>query len=227
MVNLNHVAFIMDGNFRWSGINKVPLLESYHRGFLVAKSMLEHLLFNYDLTDITFYVLSRDNFMKRSEENLKAILDVIENIKYTDDMYYNDRVSYSLLGDKDIIDSLKFRMNFVEKNKTDLSVNLAIGYSSRFELVEAFRKFYDDYKKTSLEDDFFSYDNVKKYFYSDFSDPDLIIRTGGMKRLSDFLLMQSAYSELYFTDILWPDFTIRDLDIAIDVFNRTKRNYGR
>ena len=148
------------------------------------------------------------------------------SVKYNNNLHFNGMVSYYFLGNNEIIDSIiKDNFRLIEKknpSNSRLKVNLAIGYSARMEAVNAVKNLV----KSNEKIDDINYNTIKKYFYSSFPDPDLIIRTGGMNRLSDFLLLQSAYSELYFTDVLWPDFKNEELDKAINKFYTTKRKYG-
>ena len=225
MSALQHVAFIMDGNYRWATNNSSNnYVEAYLKGISVAHKIVDYLLNIKHIPFVTFYALSFDNFHKRSKQKIDFIFDALDSYNNFNNIDYDGRVSYIPIGCDKIIDIFNKKSKisiFNNKNKKcELKVGVAIGYSSRVEVVSVIKNIIQE-KHQDI-----SYDTVKKYFYSSFPDPDLVIRTGGMKRMSDFLLLQSAYSELFFTDVLWPDFTVNYLDKIINDFDFIDRKYG-
>ena len=221
---IKHVAIIMDGNGRWAKKYSLPKKIGHEHGIKNCISICENLAsLKYNLNEISFYVFSTENW-KRSPSEIKNLFRLIE-IFYRDfkakadenDLrikHYGSRkkLSKNLLK---IIDDITSK---TKKNKGTI-VNLLFNYGSRQEINDAIEKI----KKVKNPSK-----NIKKYLYVPESyDPDLIIRTGGEIRLSNFMLWQSAYSELYFTKVLWPDFKISNLKRALDQLMKRKRNYGQ
>ncbi len=214
----------MDGNGRWAIKNNYAKKIGHEYGIKNCISICEGLTkLRYNISEISFYVFSTENW-KRKPYEINHLFDLIDifyrdfrdkadknNLKIR---HYGSRkkLSKKLLN---IIDDVTYR---TRKNKGTI-INLLFNYGSRQEINDAIEKI----KKIKRPSN-----NLKKYFYvPDSSDPDLIIRTGGELRLSNFMLWQSAYAELYFTKVLWPDFKIRNLNKALDNFILRKRKLGR
>jgi undecaprenyl diphosphate synthase len=221
---INHVAIIMDGNGRWAKKNKLTKKIGHENGIKNCIYICEGLKkLNYKVNEISFYVFSTENW-KRDPVEIKNLFKLIE-IFYQDFKlkanknnlrvrHYGSRnkLSNSLLK---IIDDVT---NKTKRNKGTI-VNLLFNYGSRQEINDAILKIRKLDKPTN---------NLKNYLYvPDSKDPDLIIRTGGEIRLSNFMLWQSAYAELYFTKTLWPDFKIRNFNNALDNYMKRKRKLGR
>ena len=221
---IKHVAIIMDGNGRWAKKNNFSRKVGHEYGIRNCIQICENLnSLKYKLSEISFYVFSTENWNRKPNEinNLFKLIEVFYDQfkKKADDnnlqiRHYGSRkrLSKKLLK---IIDEVTIK----NKNNDGTIVNLLFNYGSRQEIADAF----DQIKKLKKPSK-----NFKKYLYvPDSNDPDLIIRTGGEMRLSNFMLWQSAYAELYFTKILWPDFKASNLNHAIDNYMKRKRKMGK
>lgn len=220
-----HIAIIMDGNRRWARKRMLPTNLGHSQG---AKTLEKTAIAcqKRGIKYLTVFAFSTENW-KRSEEEVNYLMKLLaENISDFDRRFENDDVRIRLVGDinglpRDLQEGI-LKIEERTKNKTGLTVNVAINYGGRAEIVNAIKKIKED-KIDDINEEL-----VNKYMYTyDSPDPDLIIRTAGEKRVSGFLIWQSAYSEFYFTDVLWPDFDENELDKAIDEFNSRKRNFGK
>ncbi len=220
--NLKHIAFIMDGNGRWAKARGMNRPEGHKEGVKV----FEHIGFtclDLGLEAVTFYAFSTENW-KRPPAEIKTIMGLLS--LYLDkcgDTLIKKEVRFRMLGDKAGLDSsLRKRIEKLEEVTKHFkkSINVAINYGGRDEIVYACKKLVNEGKEITKE-------TISSALYTeDCIEPDMIIRTAGEKRLSNFLLWQSSYSELYFTDTLWPDFTDEDLILAINDFYSRRRRYG-
>ena len=220
-----HVAMIMDGNRRWAKKRMLPTNLGHSQG---AKTLEKIAIACQErgIKYLTVFAFSTENW-RRSEEEVNYLMKLLaENISDFDKRFENDDVRIRLVGDinglpKDLQEGI-LKIEERTKEKRGLTVNVAINYGGRAEIVHAIQKMKED----GIDD--ITEEAVNKYMYTyDAPDPDLIIRTAGEQRLSGFLIWQSAYSEFYFTDVLWPDFDEKELDKAIDEFNNRKRNFGK
>ena len=224
MNKLNHVAFIMDGNGRWGKKRKKGRNFGHLQGVKTVEKVVQSSL-RMKIPIITFYVFSTENWKRpRTEVNFlfnligsyfkKEIKNVIKNgIKIN---ILGSTSSFSPPLKKILKDTIKK----TEKNKK-LIVNLAINYGSKNEIKNALVKLKE--KRITISES-----KISKHLYTEKQpDPDILIRTGGQKRLSNFMLWQLAYSELYFLDKLWPDFNSSDLRRIIKNYKSIKRNFGK
>ena len=221
----NHVAFIMDGNRRWAKKHNFPIIEGHKKGSEVIKKIIKSSI-NLNIKYLTFFSFSTENWKRNPNEinELKGLLN-----KYLDsevDNFISNQIKFNVIGNLS-----KFENNIKEKiikleEKTKgfkkLVFTLALSYGSRNEIVEAVEKIKIQNKKKINEKLFNNHLMTK-----DLPDPDFVIRTSGEMRLSNFLLWQIAYSELYFTKTLWPDFNIRNLNRALHNYIRRKRKLGK
>ena len=220
MNKLNHVAFIMDGNGRWGQKKNKGRNFGHLNGVSTVKKIVEASI-KFKIPVITFYVFSTENW-KRPKSEINFLFNLIIN-------YFNKElknvisngIKINIIGKINklplkIRSTLKDSIKLTKKNKK-IIVNLAINYGSKDEIVIATRKIK---KKVSVK----SIDN--NLFTKNLPNPDILIRTGGHKRLSNFMLWQLAYSEIYFLDKLWPDFNKHDLKKIVNNFKRIKRNFG-
>ncbi len=220
MNKLNHIAFIMDGNGRWGKKKGKGRNFGHLKGVDTVKKIVKASI-KQNIPIITFYVFSSENWKRpRNEKNylFKLIknyfLKEIENI-------IKQGIKIKIFGElkkfsSDLRLILKKSIKLTNKNKK-ITVNLAINYGSQKEILQAF-------KKTKKN---FTIKNIEKNLYtSKMPNPDILIRTGGYKRLSNFLLWQMAYTELFFLKKLWPDFNGSDLSLIIQKYKNIKRNYG-
>ncbi len=222
---IQHIAFIMDGNGRWAKKRGMPREFGHKAGAKVFEKIMDYCE-KLGIKATTFYVFSTENW-KRSEREVNALMKLLEDylVKCIDMIEKDKRdLRFVFLGDKAPFSaSLRNKMEYVEKmsQNNSLIINLAINYGGRDELAHAFNTLFEQGKDKITEDD------ITKALYTKASpELDMIVRTGGDIRISNFLLWQSAYAELYFTDTLWPDFSEKDVDAAIDEFNRRQRRFG-
>ena len=222
---INHIAFIMDGNGRWAKKRGMPREFGHKKGAETFKKIMEY-CGEIGLKAATFYVFSTENW-KRSEKEVSALMKLLD--EYLDDCYQRLKrkerdVRFVFLGDKaPFTPSLRAKMEKIEEESKNNSriVNLAINYGGRSELVHAYHTLIKEGKTDICEDDI-----THALYTKDSPELDMVIRTGGDLRISNFLLWQTAYAELYFTDKLWPDFDTADLDAAIEVFKSRQRRFG-
>ena len=214
----------MDGNGRWASKNYLRKKEGHRAGIKSCINLIKSInKLDVQFNELSFYVFSSENW-KRSFSEIKNLFDLIEEYYQEFEMTaqnYNLKIrhcgSRKKLSKKilDIIDDVTNKT----KNNSSTAVNLVFNYGGRDEIISSIKK---------IKSDKINKINISKNLYiSKSKDPDLIIRTGGEMRLSNFMLWQSAYSELYFTKKLWPDFNITDLKKIIINFKKRKRNYGK
>lgn len=224
-VKINHIAFIMDGNGRWAKKRGLPREYGHRKGAETFKKVMEY-CGEIGISAATFYVFSTENW-KRPKNEVDALMKLLD--EYLDEcketlMKKDDGVRFVFIGDKSIFSSpLREKMEELEEITKDRPriVNLAINYGGRDELVGAFNILAAEGKQKISEDD------ISNAIYTKDSPPlDMIVRTGGDIRISNFLLWQAAYAELYFTDTLWPDFAKKDVDKAIEEFSNRNRRFG-
>ena len=221
MNKLNHVAFIMDGNGRWGKKKKKNRNSGHYAGVKTVKKIVEASI-KFKIPVVTFYVFSTENW-KRPKTEISFLFNLIHSYFKTElKNVIKNEIKINIIGELNKLPNklkivLKETIKKTKKNKKIL-VNLALNYGSKKELINAFKKI----KNKKITEN-----KVKSNLYTkNISDPDILIRTGGKKRLSNFMLWQLAYSELYFLDKLWPDFKPRDLSKILKHFYRTKRNFG-
>ena len=220
MNKLNHVAFIMDGNGRWGQKKNKGRNFGHLNGVKTVKKTVETAI-RLKIPIVTFYVFSTENW-KRPKSEISFLFKLITTyFKEELNNVISNGIKIKILGKINklplkIKSSLKKVINLTKKNKK-IIVNLAINYGSKDEIVNAVTKIK---KKINIK-------GVEKNLYTkDLPNPDILIRTGGHKRLSNFMLWQLAYAEIYFLDKLWPDFNGKDLSKIINNFKQIKRNYG-
>ncbi len=218
-----HIGIIMDGNGRWAKARLLPRLAGHKEGAENFKRIADYLI-DLDIEVATFYAFSTENWKRPKEEveNIMALLVSYLEEWMTMGKEKNMRIRF--LGDRSVFSpKIRALMDEVEEKSVCFKnqLNLALNYGSRDELARAFSFLAEQGKKEITPDDISSC-----LYTAGQPDVDLIIRTGGEVRLSNFLLYQSAYAEFYFTDRLWPDFGREDLDDAIAYFNHRERRFG-
>ncbi|MEM3368832.1 MAG: polyprenyl diphosphate synthase [Thermoproteota archaeon] len=229
-----HIALILDGNRRWSAKQGVDL----RTGYLVGAEKLRDVLnWIYDLKIrvVTIYALSTENF-KRSNEEIELLLSLfyeklLEISSSNEFNKYNVKVKF--IGRKNLLPSnlvkLMEKLERDTQRNNEFVLNIAIGYGGRQEILDAIKKIVVSFSENRIKLDDINEQLVERYLYTShlsYPDPDLIIRTSGEFRASNFLIWQSAYSEFFITDVLWPDFRKIDLYRAIRSFQGRKRRYG-
>jgi len=221
--NLRHIAFIMDGNGRWAKRRSLPREAGHKVGAATFKKIVRY-CGDIGIDTTTVYAFSTENWTrpKREVDSIMKLLD--EYIKTAEDEDDENRVKYIFLGDKSALgEELANKCTFLEKmtSKYRRTLNIALNYGGRAEIVHAVNKALESGKTEITEQDIS--DNL---YTASSPEPDLIVRTAGEVRTSNFLLWQSAYSEYYFTDVLWPDMNSDEVDKAVIDFSKRKRNFG-
>jgi tritrans,polycis-undecaprenyl-diphosphate synthase [geranylgeranyl-diphosphate specific] len=230
---INSIAFIPDGNRRYAKDAKISLLESYSIGTEKAWDILEWLTKYPTIKVGTFYTFSLKNF-QRSKLELAVLMKIFErelNKVKDKEILKREGIALKFIGRREQFPKkLQIKMREAEKltaNYGDRTVNLALGYDGQTEIIDAAQKFATDVQKGRALPETLSTESFKKYLYSDFTAPDLIIRTSNEKRLSGFLTYQSAYSEFAFLNKYWPQLTEADVDKQINDYNRRNRRFGK
>lgn len=221
--NIHHIAFIMDGNGRWAERRNMPREYGHKHGAKALKRVIQRCA-DYGIEAATFYAFSTENW-KRPKKEVDAIMNLLDS--YLDELtsqIKDNNIRYKFIGDVSVLnDSLCKKIKAIEEKtfNNEFIINIALNYSSKSELVMVYNKLIENGKSNITADD------IEAALYTSDSPPlDLIVRTGGEYRLSNFLLWQAAYAELYFTDVLWPDMDAKDVDEAIRSFNNRKRRFG-
>ena len=220
MNKLNHVAFIMDGNGRWGQQRNKGRNFGHFNGVKTVKKIVEKSV-RLKIPIITFYVFSTENW-KRPKSEINFLFQLIINyFKQELQRVILNGIKINIIGKTNKLPakiklSLKDTIEKTKKNKK-IIVNLAINYGSRDEIVNACKKTKNKINKQSLE---------KNLYTKNLPNPDILIRTGGYRRLSNFMLWQLAYTEIYFIDKLWPDFNNNDFQKIVNNFKKIKRNFG-
>ena len=221
--DLNHVAIIMDGNTRWATKRDLPSKKGHKEGVKKAREAVEFALEN-NIPYLTLFAFSTENWL-RDEIEVKDLISIFfEALDEQTPELIDEQVKLNFIGDisrfnKSLINKIDKSSKATETHNPKLNLIIAVSYGGKWDIVNAVNK--SNRKKKFTEKDL--EENLET---SNFPNPDLIIRTGGEKRLSNFYLWQSSYSELYFSNRLWPDFTKKDLKKAIDDFFNRKRKFG-
>ena len=220
---LNHVAIIMDGNGRWGLKNKKSRNAGHKAGLNTVEKIIKEAI-KQKINYLTLYAFSTENW-KRPKKEINFLLNLLENflIEKVEDLH-NQNIRLKIIGVKKFSKKLNKLLNYSE-NKTlknsRLQVNIALNYGSKFELINAIKLLNKNKAKVN-EKNFIKFLQTKNI-----PDPDLLIRTGNTKRLSNFLLWQLAYSEIFFEKKLWPEFNEQDFKRIIKNFKNIKRNFGK
>jgi undecaprenyl diphosphate synthase len=220
---LNHVAIIMDGNGRWGLKHKNSRNAGHKAGLITIQKIIKATIKN-KINFLTLYAFSTENW-KRPKNEIEYLFNLLENFLNTKiDQLHNQNIKLKIIGIKKFSTRINKLLNLSEKktaNNKTLQLNLALNYGSKSELINAFKNLQKD-KKTVNEKNLSNYLQTKNI-----PDPDLLIRTGNTKRLSNFLLWQLAYSEIFFEKKLWPEFNEKDYNRIIRNYKKIKRNFGK
>ena len=220
---LNHVAIIMDGNGRW-GLKYRNSRNAGHKEGLKTVEMIIKASIKQRIKYLTLYAFSTENW-KRPKKEINYLFNLLENfLTHRLNDIHNQNIRIKILGDKRFSAKLNSLLNYAEKKtlkNSKLQINLALNYGSKLELINAFKKM----SKNKFK---FNEKNLEKHLQTKYvPNPDILIRTGNTKRLSNFLLWQLAYSEIFFEKKLWPSFTEKDYIKIIKEYKNIKRNFGR
>jgi len=220
---LNHVAIIMDGNGRW-GLKYRNSRNAGHKEGLKTVETIIKASIKQKIKYLTLYAFSTENW-KRPKKEINYLFNLLENfLTHRLNDIHNQNIRIKILGDKRFSAKLNSLLNYAEKKtlkNSKLQINLALNYGSKLELINAFKKMIKNKFK-------FNEKNLEKHLQTKYiPNPDILIRTGNTKRLSNFLLWQLAYSEIFFEKKLWPSFTEKDYIKIIKEYKNIKRNFGR
>ena len=220
---IKHVAIIMDGNGRWGIKNKKSRNQGHRAGLSAVENIIKHTV-KKKIKYLTLYAFSTENW-KRPKKEVNFLFNLLEEFLTKKINKLNEQgIRLKVIGDKKPFSKKFFKLlinseNLTKKNKT-LQINLALNYGSKAELVNAMNLIFK--KKIPITET-----NIEKNLYTNGSpNPELLIRTGNTNRLSNFLLWQTAYSEIFFVKKLWPDFSATDYNKILLKFEKTKRNFG-
>lgn len=233
MQNLNvpqHVAIILDGNGRWAKKKHLPRNVGHAQGSKTVEKIIE------DANDmgikyLTVYAFSTENW-KRPQDEVNALMKLLRDylktcIKRANKNNMKARVIGDISGLSEDLQQKILELEEASKNNTGINFTIALNYGSRDEMVRAMKAMTDDIEAGNLKKEDITEDTFKNYLDTkELPDPDLLIRTSGEERLSNFMLWQLAYTEFYFTDVLWPDFNKKELKKAIEYYNGRDRRFG-
>ena len=226
-----HIIIIMDGNGRWAEQNGLSRSAGHKAGVKTLRNLIEHAV-QLELTTITVYAFSRENW-QRPKKEVQLLLELfISSIESEVKDLHENNIKLNFIGETDkFSDKLKKSMDESESltsGNSKLTLNVALIYSGRWDIYYALLSIIDEVvsQKISVSEIDEKLIN-KKLSLADYDEPDLLIRTGGEKRLSNYLLWQIAYTELYFTDVLWPDFNPNQFNLAFEWYAKRQRRFGK
>ena len=219
---VNHVAIIMDGNGRW-GLKHKKSRNAGHKAGLTSVERIIKKSIEFNIKFLTLFAFSTENW-KRPKKEINYLFNLLENFLISKiGEFHKQNIRLKVIGKKSFSNKLNLLLNSAEKKtskNSKIQINLALNYGSKFELVNAIKKIIK--KNSNINEK-----NIEKFLYTkNIPDPDLLIRTGNTKRLSNFLLWQIAYSEIFFEKKLWPEFEEKDYTKIIKKFKLIKRNFG-
>ena len=224
-INPQHIALILDGNKRWAKKNNLSKKEGYFQGFENIKTIIDYAI-KIKLSNLTLFTLSSENIKRPS-------INIIYNIIYDNfskliqQLIDKKNIRIKVFGSKnnlpDKVLNIIENAETITKNNKSLNLNLAFNYGFKEEIKDVLKKFKNNTNLIDLNND----DDIKNLFYlGRITDPDILIRTGGHHRLSNFIMYNLTYTELFFTDSLWPDFSVIELKDIIKQFHEINRKYG-
>lgn len=219
----SHIAIIMDGNGRWAERRGLPRTLGHKEGAVALRKIITY-AGEIGIKYLTVYAFSTENW-KRSKDEVDALMFLFKTyLKNEEKNIMKNNVRFLVSGRKEgvspsLLEAIK-NLEDKSKNNTGLTLNIAFNYGGRAEIIDAVNSI------LKLKKDHIDEENFSKYLYSDIPDPELLIRTSGEFRISNFLLWQIAYSEIYITEALWPDFDEKELDKAIESYNGRDRRFG-
>ena len=229
-----HIAFIMDGNGRWARRRALPRLKGHERGAKTIRRIVEELC-RLEIPEATFYALSTENYARRPKIEVKRLLELL--VSYLDseeELLLRERIKLVVVGRLDELpEHVQERIQqtmAISANHERLTFRLAVNYGSRQEIWDGIRAIAHQLAAGKLNEQELretDVDGFRRFFYDPtMTDPDLLVRTWGESRLSNFLLWQLSYAELYVTDVLWPAFQEKNLHEAIERFAKSTRKFG-
>lgn len=226
-----HIAIIMDGNGRWAKKRGLPRFLGHKEGVKAVKKIITHAAENH-LKALSIFAFSAENWLRPKEE-VSFLMNLLDEYVASEwESITKNNIRFILSGKVELIPE-KTRQSLLKlkeetKNNTGLLLNMALSYSAQDELVDCMKQIAQKVQEGSLSIDNISKDTIRENLYnSELPDVDLLIRTSGEQRISNFMLWRISYTELYFTDKLWPDFNEKDFDKAVDEFNKRVRRFGK
>jgi len=228
---LEHVAIIMDGNGRWAQLRNKPRTYGHIKGARVAKKIITHAA-NAGLKNLTLYAFSTENWLRPHEEVSFLMLLLNRYLRKETDNLVKKNIRFDVIGEitklpKDIQQAIENTKKLTARN-TGLYLTFAISYGSRQEILLAVQNIAEKFKNNEIDKNQITESLMTSHLMtSQIPDPDLIIRTSGETRLSNFMMWQASYSELYFSETLWPDFTEIHFDRCCQNYFQRERRYGR
>ncbi|MFA5341398.1 MAG: isoprenyl transferase [Clostridia bacterium] len=225
-----HIAIIMDGNGRWAKQKKMPASYGHKCGADAIQNLIEE-SDKLGIRYITAFTFSTENW-KRSKSEIAYLMNLLQEfLNDTSGRLEKSNIRIRFIGSRENLKKNMLRsmdkIEDISRHKTGLTFIIALNYGARQEITEAVKQISSKVKEGTLDISNINEQTISEYLYTkDIPDPDLIIRPSGEKRLSNFLLYQASYSELWYSDILWPDFNIEHLKEAISDYNKRKRRFG-
>lgn len=226
----NHVAFIMDGNGRWASSRGLPRTEGHRQGLEALRKIIRHAALR-GVGIVTVYSFSTENW-SRPEPEVRFLMGLLRRFVQRDlSELHRENIRIRIIGERDNLDAgiLKLLLDAEEltRNNTGMELVVAFNYGARQELTAAVKKLCEKVARGEIEPSAISETHISAELdTAGLPDPDLIVRTSGELRLSNFLLWQAAYTEFYFSDLMWPDFDEAALDQALECFGNRDRRYG-
>lgn len=226
----NHVAFIMDGNGRWASSRGLPRTEGHRQGLEALRKIIRHAALR-GVGIVTIYSFSTENW-SRPEPEVRFLMGLLRRFVQRDlSELHRENIRIRIIGERDNLDAgiLKLLLDAEEltRNNTGMELVVAFNYGARQELTSAVKKLCEKVARGEIEPSAVTEAHISAELdTAGLPDPDLIVRTSGELRLSNFLLWQAAYTEFYFSDLMWPDFDEAALDQALECFGNRDRRYG-
>lgn len=223
----NHVAIILDGNGRWATSRGLKRSMGHKAGFENLKVLSDY-IFKKGVKILSIFAFSTENF-KRDKEEVDYLMNLlVKNIKQLINKKNNVKIVFSgrRTGLRDDVLSAISKIEEMTKNNTEHIFNICFNYGGRADIVDATKKIAVDYKNNLIDLETLDEDKFNSYLYNNIPNIDLLIRTSGEFRISNFILFQAAYAEMYFAKILFPDFKEKDFDEAIEAYNKRDRRFG-
>ena len=219
---LNHVAIIMDGNGRWGIKNRKSRNEGHKEGIKTVELIIKESI-KQKIKYLTLFAFSTENW-KRPTKEINYLYKLLERFLVTKiKIFEKNNIKLKFIGDRNFSNKIKNLLKSTEKRtskNTLIQVNIALNYGAKQEIINSIKKIFKMKKRINEK-------NIEKFLYTfDVPNPDILIRTGNKKRLSNFLLWQLAYTEIFFEKKLWPDFNSKDFKKILNMYKKIKRNFG-
>lgn len=227
----NHIAIVMDGNGRWAKKRLLPRTMGHHAGVKATRKIIEYCV-NNNIEALTLFAFSSENWQRPEQEVSSLMTLFVTALSAEIDELQNQNVAVTFIGERNRLPE-KLQKCILDaeiktKNNKGLKLNIAANYGGRWDIINATKKIFTDLDKNNLSVDDLNDKLFGQYMsLSEQSEPDLFIRSGGESRVSNFLLWQLAYTELYFTDVLWPDFDEEALEKALIWYSNRQRRFGK